>query len=150
MNLNSVDVLLVEDNINDAKLTIRELEKYNLASKLYHVRDGMEAFDFIFATGGYAGTRHSMYLPKIILLDIQMPKINGMEVLKKLKAEKLSQMIPIVILTASNESPDIRKCYDLGAASYIVKPLNIRGFIDAVERLGIYPQLLSRLVVNDE
>ena len=114
MSLNLIDVLLVEDSINDAELTIRELKKNNMADSLAHVKDGEEALDFIFATGKYAGSRSIHYLPKVILLDIQMPKVNGIEVLEKIKADSRTSAIPVVILTSSNESPDIKKCYKLG------------------------------------
>ena len=143
MNPNSVDILLVEDNAGDAKLTIRELHKYSLAKKLFHVKDGAEALDFIFATGAYARTRHIQYLPRIVLLDIQMPKLNGMDVLRRLKADPRTSPIPVVILTMSNENTDIRKCYDLGASSYVVKPLTFEGFMQAIEKLAIYTQLMN-------
>jgi two-component system response regulator len=144
MNPNSVDVLLVEDNISDAELTIRELKKHNMANNLYHVRDGEEALDFIFATGKFAGTRDVLHPPKVVLLDIQMPKVNGMEVLKKIKTDSRTRSIPVVILTSSKESPDIQKCYDLGANSYIVKPVNFEGFAEAIRNLGFYWVLLNQ------
>ncbi len=144
MSPNSVDVLLVEDNISDAELTIRELKKHNLANNLFHVKDGEEALDFIFATGKFADVRDVLYRPKVILLDIQMPKVNGMEVLKKVKADPQTRAIPIVILTSSKESPDIQKCYDLGANSYIVKPVNFERFAEAIRNLGFYWVLLNQ------
>lgn len=144
MNPNSVDVLLVEDNTSDAELTIRELKKHNLANNLYHVRDGEEALDFIYATGIFAGTRDILYRPKVVLLDIQMPKVNGMEVLKKIKGDPRTKLIPVVILTSSKESPDIQKCYGLGASSYIVKPVNFEGFAEAIRNLGFYWVLLNQ------
>src|SRR5882762_6310537 len=99
MNHNSVEVLLVEDNINDAELTIRELKKHNLANNLIHVKDGEEALAFIFATGKYAGLRDMQYPPKVVLLDIQMPKVNGIEVLRKVKSDPQTKSTPIVMLT---------------------------------------------------
>jgi two-component system response regulator len=144
MSVNLIDVLLVEDNINDAELTIRELKKNNMADNLAHVKDGEEALDFIFATGTYAGSRDIHYLPKVILLDIQMPKVNGIEVLEKLKADPRTSTIPVVILTSSNESPDIKKCYKLGANSYIVKPVNFNEFTQVIRNLGLYWLLLNR------
>ena len=144
MNQNSVEVLLVEDNIYDAELTIRELKKHNMANYLFHVKDGEAALDFVFARGQFAGNRDMGYLPKIVLLDIQMPKINGIEVLQKIKSDEHTKSIPIVILTSSKEDPDIRKCYELGANSYIVKPVNFEGFAEAIRNLGFYWLLLNQ------
>ena len=144
MSVNLIEVLLVEDNINDAELTIRELKKNNMADNLAHVKDGEEALDFICATGKFADSRNIHYLPKVILLDIQMPKVNGIEVLEKLKADPRTSAIPVVILTSSNESPDIKKCYKLGANSYIVKPVNFNEFTQVIRNLGLYWLLLNR------
>lgn len=144
MNLNSVELLLVEDNTQDAELAIRELKKHKLANNLYHVKDGEEALDFIFASGKYAGSRDVNYPPKLILLDIHMPKVNGIEVLEKIKSDEQTKSTPVVILTSSKEDPDIKKCYALGANSYIVKPLNFEGFADAIKNLGFYWLLLNQ------
>jgi two-component system response regulator len=144
MNPNSVEILLVEDTPNDAELTIRELNKHRMANNLIHVHDGEEALDFLFATGKYAETRDVLYSPKVILLDIQMPKINGIEVLQRIKADSRTKSIPVVILTSSKENPDIQKCYDLGANSYIVKPVNFEGFATAIRNLGFYWLLLNQ------
>jgi len=144
MNPNSVEILLVEDNITDAELTIRELKKHHMANNLIHVRNGEEALDFIFADGKYATTREMQYPPKVVLLDIQMPKLNGLEVLQKIKADPRTRAIPVVMLTSSKESPDIQKAYDLGANSYIVKPVNFEGFADAIKNLGFYWLLLNQ------
>jgi two-component system response regulator len=144
MNLNSVDLLLVEDNINDAELAIRELKKHNLTNNLYHVKDGEEALEFIFATGKYADTRNVNHIPKLILLDIHMPKVNGIEVLEKIKSTESTKATPVVILTSSKEDPDIKRCYNLGANSYIVKPLNFEGFAEAIKNLGFYWLLLNQ------
>jgi two-component system, response regulator len=144
MNLNTVDLLLVEDNINDAELAIRELKKHNLANNLFHVKDGEEALEFIYATGRYAGTRSIDNLPKLILLDIHMPKVNGMEVLQKIKGDERTKTTPVVILTSSSEDPDIKKSYAHGANSYIVKPVNFEGFAEAIKNLGFYWLLLNQ------
>lgn len=144
MDPNSVDILLVEDNITDAELTIRELKKHNMANNLFHVRNGEEALDFIFATGQYAATRNIQYPPKVILLDIQMPKVNGIEVLAKIRSNERTRVTPVVILTSSKENPDIQKCYDLGANSYIVKPVNFEGFAQSIKNLGFYWLLLNQ------
>ena len=141
---NSVEVLLVEDNINDAELTIRELKKHNLANNLIHVKDGEEALAFIFATGKYEGLRDMQHPPKVVLLDIQMPKVNGIEVLRKIKSDPNTKSTPIVMLTSSKEDPDIQKCYELGANSYIVKPVNFEGFAQAIKNLGFYWLLMNQ------
>ena len=144
MDPNSVDVWLVEDNSNDAELAIRELKRDNLANNLFHVKDGEEALDFIFATGQFANNRDILHPPKVVLLDIQMPKVNGLEVLKVMKTDSRTRLIPVVILTSSKEDPDIQKCYDLGANSYIVKPVNFEGFAEAIRNLGFYWILLNQ------
>jgi two-component system, response regulator len=136
MNPNSVEVLLVEDNVTDAELTIRELRKHNMANNLVHVKDGKKALDFIFATGEYEAVRSIEYPPRLILLDIQMPKINGIEVLQQIKTDPRTRSIPVVILTSSKESPDVKKCYEYGVNSYIVKPVNFEGFANAIKDLG--------------
>ena len=147
MNYNLVDILLVEDNPDDAELTIRELKKHNMAHNLVHVKDGEEALDFIFCTGKYKGSREIEYLPRLMLLDIQMPKVNGIEVLEKIKSNPITKMIPIVVLTSSNESPDIKKCYNLGANSYIVKPVNFDGFTQAIKNIGTYWIVLNQHLI---
>jgi two-component system, response regulator len=144
MNSNSVEILLVEDNLTDAELTIRELKKHNMANNLVHLKNGEEALHFIYGTGQYSGVRDTQYPPKVILLDIQMPKVNGIEVLTKLKSDPKTRAIPVVILTSSKEHPDIQKCYDLGANSYIVKPVNFDGFAQAIQNLGFYWLLLNQ------
>lgn len=140
---NSVDILLVEDNTNDAELTIRELKKHNMANNLVHVRDGEEALAFIFGTGKYNG-RSIDRPPKLVLLDIQMPKVNGLEVLEQIKSDSHAKIIPVVMLTSSKEDPDVKKCYTLGANSYIVKPVNFEGFAEAIKNLGFYWLLLNQ------
>jgi two-component system response regulator len=144
MNTNSVEILLVEDNITDAELTIRELKKHNMANNLVHLKDGEEALDFIYGTGQYAGIREIQHPPKVVLLDIQMPKVNGIEVLEKIKSDPATRAVPVVILTSSKENPDVKKCYELGANSYIVKPVNFEGFAQAIKNLGFYWLLLNQ------
>ncbi|HXB92416.1 MAG TPA: response regulator [Puia sp.] len=135
--LNQVEVLLVEDNIHDAEMTIRALKKVNLANNLVHVKDGEEALDFIFARGKFAG-RQTDNRPKVILLDIKMPKVDGIEVLRQLKSSEISKTIPIVIMTSSKEEQDIISSYQLGVNSYVVKPVDFEGFAKAVSELGLY------------
>ncbi len=144
MPLNSVEILLVEDNINDAELTIRELKKHNLTNNLFHAIDGEEALEFIFATGKFSAQRQVDHPPKVVLLDIQMPKVNGLEVLQKIKEDPRTKIIPVVILTSSKEDPDIQRCYALGANSYIVKPVNFEGFAESIKNLGFYWLLLNQ------
>ncbi len=144
MSTDSVEVLLVEDNSNDAELTIRALKKNNMANNLVHLKDGEEALEFIFATGKYAGVREIQYSPKVLLLDIKMPKVSGIEVLQRIKSDSRTRSIPVVILTSSKEDPDIQKCYDLGANSYIVKPVNFESFAEAIKNLGFYWLLFNQ------
>ena len=147
MDSNAVELLLVEDDINDAELTIRELKKHNMANKLVHVKNGEEALDFVFAAGKYAGKKDIYHIPKVILLDIQMPKLNGIEVLEKIKSDPRTRTIPVVILTSSKESPDIQKCYGLGANSYIVKPVHFASFAHAIKNLGLYWLLINQSAI---
>ncbi len=126
-----VDILLVEDNIDDADLTIRALKKNNLTSSLLHLEDGVEALDFVFSPDG-------LNLPKLILLDVKMPRMSGIEVLRVLKSDERTQSIPVVMLTSSKEEPDIKECYKLGVNSYIVKPVAIEAFTKSVAELGVY------------
>ena len=143
MNQNSVEILLVEDNITDAELTIRELKKHNMANNLVHLKNGEEALDFIFANGRYAGIREVQYPPKVILLDIQMPKVNGIEVLQQIKTDPRTRSVPVVILTSSKEEQDLINGYKLGANSYIRKPVDFIQFAEAVRQLGLYWLLLN-------
>lgn len=132
-----IEVVLVEDNMNDAELTIRALKKNNLANNLIHLKDGAEALDFFFCKGSFSD-RDINQVPKLILLDLKMPKMNGLEVLARLRKEELTKMIPVVILTSSREDPDVEECYLLGANSYIVKPVDFEGFVKAITELGYY------------
>ena len=138
-----VEILLIEDSMQDAELTIRSLRKNNVSNKIVHLKDGAIALQFIFGTGEYEG-RDINKKPKVILLDLKMPKVNGLEVLEKIKTDPRTQAIPIVILTSSKEDPDIKKCYELGANSYIVKPVDFEGFHKVVSELGLYWVLLNQ------
>jgi two-component system response regulator len=139
---NQVEVLLVEDNSNDAELAMRELKKRNLANKLVWVKDGAEALEFLFGpvTDGIRKLNHR---PKVILLDLKLPKVDGLELLRQLKGDPRSKTIPVVVLTSSREEPDIKLSYQLGANSYIVKPVNFDNFSAAVAQLGLYWLLLN-------
>ena len=140
----SVDILLVEDNINDAELTIRALKKVNLANSLVHVKDGAEALDFLFARGEFSG-RNMEELPKVILLDIKMPKVDGIEVLRVIKATEATSKVPVVIMTSSREQQDMINSYNLGVNSYVVKPVEFQNFARAVSDLGLYWLLVNEL-----
>lgn len=141
--MDEVEILLVEDNPGDAELTIRALKKENLANKLVHLTDGAEAIDFLFGTGQYANRRMEN-APRVILLDLKMPKVGGLEVLEKIKSDDRTRKIPVVILTSSAEDPDIRRCYALGANSYIVKPVEFHNFSKTVSDLGLYWLVVNR------
>lgn len=143
MENSHVEILLVEDNPNDAELTIRALRKINISNKLIHLKDGAEALDFIFGIGTFEG-RNINKRPKVILLDLKMPKVDGIEVLKKIKENDNTKKIPVVVLTSSKEDPDISTCYSLGVNSYIVKPVEFDSFIKAVSEVGLYWMLLNQ------
>jgi two-component system response regulator len=143
MNLNEVEILLVEDNETDAELTIRALKRNNLANKLVWAKDGAEALDFIFATGKYSERDIEMGLPRLILLDLRMPKVDGLEVLQTIKADERTKMIPVVVLTSSKEDRDIVESYELGVNSYVSKPVEFDEFTEAVSTLGLYWMLLN-------
>jgi CheY-like chemotaxis protein len=143
MNYDDVEILFAEDSMDDAILTIRALAKSGFTNKLLHVKDGAEALDFFYGTGVYA-LRNRQENPKLILLDLKMPKMSGMQVLEKIKADPDLKSIPVVILTSSKEDPDIEKCYALGANSYIVKPVDSNNFFQAIEKIGMYWMILSQ------
>jgi len=143
MDYNEVEILLVEDNMADAELTIHALKKINLANHLYHVKDGAESLDFLFAKGDFAD-RSADQKPKVVLLDIKMPKVDGIQVLKKIKSNKATKTIPVVIMTSSEEEKDIITSYDLGVNSYVVKPINIESFVKAVSQLGLFWLITNR------
>jgi two-component system response regulator len=142
-NLSDVEILLVEDNPNDAELALRALKKNNLANKIHLVKDGAEALEFIFATGAYAG-RNMGNKPKVIFLDLKLPKVDGLEVLRKVKSDERTRSIPIVVLTSSHEERDVVESYKFGVNSYIVKPVDFDKFIHAVAELGMYWMLLNK------
>jgi two-component system response regulator len=143
MHTQIIEILLVEDNPYDAELALNALQKRHLANSIHHVEDGAQALDFIFARGKYV-ERIIENGPKIILLDLKMPKVNGLEVLRQVKADERTKKIPVVVLTSSKEDPDITTCYELGVNSYIVKPVDFDNFFKAVEDLGLYWLLLNQ------
>ncbi len=131
------DIIVVEDNPNDAELMVRSLKKNNLANKLVVLEDGEQAQDYIFCTGEYKG-RDSSVLPNVIFLDLKLPKVNGLEILKKVKSNDKTKMIPVVIVTSSKEDPDIKAAYEFGANSYVVKPVDFTKFKETINQLGLY------------
>ncbi|MES2875464.1 MAG: response regulator [Bacteroidota bacterium] len=139
----SIEILFIEDSPADAMLTIRALAKSGLTNKLHHVIDGEAALDFIYCKGAYASAPKRERL-KLILLDLKMPKVSGMQVLEKIKSDPNMSHIPVVILTSSKEDPDIKKCYALGANSYIVKPVESDNFFLALKELGLYWMILNQ------
>jgi two-component system, response regulator len=145
MDNSKVEILLVEDNPHDAEMTIRALKKVNLANRLIHLKDGAEALDFIFARGAFA-KRQIENRPKVILLDIKMPKVDGIEVLRQIKANPDTKVIPVVIMTSSKEEQDIINSYNLGVNSYVVKPVDFEGFAKAVSELGFYWLITNEFV----
>jgi two-component system response regulator len=138
-----IDILIVEDNLSDAEMTIRALKKNNLANNLIHLKDGAEALDYIFCEGDYSG-RDKNNLPKVILLDLKMPKLSGIQVLERLKSNEATRKIPVVVLTSSKEDPDISECYRLGVNSYVVKPVKFEAFVKVVSELGLYWMILNQ------
>jgi CheY-like chemotaxis protein len=142
MNLDTVEILLVEDSDEDAELTMRALRKHNLTNRLLRVTDGAEAVDLLFGTGPHAASGRSP-APRVILLDLKLPKLDGMDVLRRLKADPMLKFVPVVVLTSSKEDRDLEQAYQLGVNSYIVKPVNFDKFVQAVEQLGLYWALLN-------
>jgi two-component system, response regulator len=139
-----VEILLVEDNPNDAELTLRAFAKNHITNRLIHVSNGKEALDFIFARGEFQGRRVED-TPKVVLLDLQLPKINGLEVLKEIRSDPRTSFIPVVILTTSKEESDLITSYRLGVNSYIVKPVDFQKFIQSVNDIGLYWLLLNQV-----
>lgn len=138
-----VEILLVEDNPNDAELALHALQRHHLANRLHVVRDGAEALEFIFCTGAYAH-RHISQSPKVILLDLKLPLVDGLEVLQRIKGDPRTCALPVVMLTSSREERDIVESYRLGVNSYITKPVDFEQFTEAVRMLGMYWVLLNQ------
>jgi|SRR6218665_576341 len=143
MENTEVEIVLIEDNPSDAEMTMRALKKNNIGNHIIHLKDGAEALEFIFGTGTYEG-RNINNKPKMILLDLKMPKVNGIEVLQRIKSDNRTKVIPVVVLTSSKEDPDIKTCYELGVNSYIVKPVDFENFVSAISSLGMYWVLLNQ------
>ncbi|MEO6753080.1 MAG: response regulator [Chthoniobacteraceae bacterium] len=135
------DILLVEDSPQDAELTLDVLSKHNLANKVVHVRDGAEALDFLHCRGAFADRGDA--LPALVLLDLKMPKVDGLEVLRDIKGDPKLKVVPVVVMTSSREDADLHKCYELGVNAYVVKPVKFNEFVEAVRELSIFWILLN-------
>lgn len=138
-----IEILLVEDNPRDAELMIRAFKKRNLANNLIRVEDGVEALDFLFNRGKYED-RRDLAPTKIVLLDLKLPKLNGLEVLREIKKNEVTRSIPVVVVTSSAEDPDIKRAYELGANSYVVKPVNFENFTEVMSNIGMYWLLINQ------
>jgi len=136
-------ILLVEDNPDDEELTLRALRKANIVNDVFVARDGQEALDFLFATGKHAG-RNALTMPGVVLLDLKLPKLNGIDVLQRMRADPRTKLIPVVVLTSSSEDEDMLKSYQSGANSYVRKPVEFSSFANAVTQLGMYWMLLNQ------
>jgi two-component system response regulator len=143
MNNVEIEILLIEDSDLDAEITVRALKRNKIVNAIVHLTNGAEALDFLFGTGAYTN-RNTKNKPKLIMLDLKMPKVDGIEVLRRIKSEDSLKKIPVVILTSSNENPDVEKCYELGANSYIVKPVGFENFMNAVGQSGAYWLLINQ------
>jgi two-component system, response regulator len=137
-----IEILLVEDNERDAELTMRALKKGGIANKLLWVKDGEQALDYLFRRGAYAG--RDEVIPRLVLLDLKMPRVNGIEVLKEVKANEQTKRIPIVMMTSSQEERDVAQTYDLGVNSYVVKPVDFSAVADIVRQAGYYWLAINR------
>ncbi|MFJ9448856.1 MULTISPECIES: response regulator [unclassified Herbaspirillum] len=143
-NFEKIDILLVEDNPYDAELSLRALQKKKLVNNVEWVQDGADALDFLFCAGVYAN-RPKGELPRLILLDIKLPRVSGIEVLRRIKADPETRSIPVVMLTSSAEVQDLSECYQLGVNSYIVKPVEFESFQEEVEKAGFYWMLVNKV-----
>jgi two-component system, response regulator len=141
-DFDDIEILLVEDNHNDAEMTMRALKKSNFLNKLFWVQDGVEALDFIRRTGAYE-SRNPHQFPKLILLDLKMPRLDGLDVLRELKGDERTRAIPIVVMTSSNQERDLVESYRLGVNGYITKPIQFADLVDAVAKIGMYWLLVN-------
>ena len=142
-DMNAVEILIVEDDTRDAELTLRALKKNNLANNVLIAEDGEDAVDFFFCRGKYE-SRSFNNPPKVVLLDLKLPKVSGLEVLKAVKGDKRTTHIPIVVVTSSREEPDMKEAYELGVNSYVVKPVDFDKFVSAMSSLGLYWLLVNQ------
>lgn len=144
-SFDEIEVLLVEDNKNDKELILRILKKHNFANKIFVVKNGEEALDYLFSTGQYL--HKSIHpLPKLVILDLKLPKVSGLEVLEKIKSDTQTRMVPVVVFTSSQEEKDQMECYRLGTNSFVVKPINFERFVQATSEIGLYWLFLNKPV----
>jgi len=143
-NAEKIEILLAEDSERDAEMTLRALRKHNLGNRVHRVKDGAEALEFLYSTGEYSD-RTLDPLPKLILLDLKMPKVDGIEVLRRIKSEERTRAIPVVMMTSSNEERDVVESYRLGVNSYVVKPIEFAEFAEVVAKIGFYWVLSNRV-----
>jgi two-component system, response regulator len=143
MNNEHSNILIVEDNPNEVLLTIRSLKKHNLANNIVNVSDGQAALDYLFGEGGHQG-RNVMEQPRVVLLDLKLPKLDGLQVLARIRADQRTKLLPVVILTSSQEESDLVQSYNLGANSYIVKPVEFENFAKSIYEIGLYWLLLNK------
>jgi CheY-like chemotaxis protein len=146
MTTAGIDILLVEDNPRDVEMTLRALRNHNLANKVHVAKDGAEALDFIFSRGAYP-RKDLNHVPKVVLLDLKLPKVSGLEVLRAIKGDAQARTIPVVVLTSSQEEKDMVESYQLGVNSYIVKPVDFDKFVEAVGQLGLYWLIINKPLV---
>lgn len=149
MNMQEATILLVEDNPDDEALTLRALKQNNIGNKIFVVRDGVEALDFLFYTNAYAG-RDPHDMPQLILLDLKLPKVDGLEVLRRLRADERTRLLPVVILTSSDEEQDLIESYESGANSFMRKPVDFTEFVESVRQLGLYWLVLNQAPRSDD
>ncbi|HWQ80643.1 MAG TPA: response regulator [Ignavibacteria bacterium] len=142
MESKPVEILLIEDDPSDIKLTLKALQKYSLANKVTVLKDGEEALEFLFSEGRYEG-RDNKNMPKVIFLNLKLPFVDGIEVLRRIKSDESTRRIPVVVVTSSRENRDIEECYKLGVNSYIVKPIDFEKFLESVSNLGLYWVLMN-------
>jgi len=142
--VDQMEILLVEDNPADAEMTLRALRRNNLANKVHWVKDGEQALEYMFRSGAYAG-RDPVLAPKLVMLDIKMPKVDGIEVLRRIKANDETRSVPVVVMTSSNEERDVVESYRLGVNSYIVKPVQFEAFLETVAKIGLYWVITNRV-----
>jgi CheY-like chemotaxis protein len=143
MTTTDIEILLVEDNPRDVEMTLRALKKHNMANKVHVVTDGAEAMDFIFTRGAYAHTDKNQ-VPKVVFLDLKLPKVSGLEVLRAIKGDERTRSIPVVVLTSSQEEKDMVESYLLGVNSYVVKPLDFDNFVEAIGQIGLYWLVINK------
>ncbi|HJQ22744.1 MAG TPA: response regulator [Blastocatellia bacterium] len=141
-------ILMVEDNPKDEALTLRALRKSNIANEVVVTRDGVEALDYLFATGSYNG-RDLREMPQVVLLDLKLPKVDGLQVLEAIRADERTRRLPVVIFTSSGEEEDLVKSYNLGANSYVRKPVDFEQFLEATRQLGLYWLVLNQVAPNE-